>query len=81
MNNLLHENDTILARIAKGGGEKAVARHRAQKKMLARERIGKLLDPGSAFLELSPMAGFHLYGMLLLFQATGKQPTLVDLAD
>lgn len=80
MNSLLLENDTILSRIAKGGGEKAVARHRAQNKLLARERIGKLLDPGSAFLELSPLAGFHLYGMILLLQAQKRDLAEQDVA-
>ena len=47
-----------------GGGDKAVARHRARGKMLPRERIDALLDPGSPFLELSPLAGKGLYGRL-----------------
>ena len=41
-----------------GGGEKYVERHRARGKLTARERIELLLDPGSAFLELSPLAGW-----------------------
>jgi acyl-CoA carboxylase subunit beta len=41
-----------------GGGEKYVARHHARGKLTARERIELLLDPGSAFLELSPLAGW-----------------------
>ena len=45
-----------------GGGDKAVARHRARGKMLPRERIDALLDPGAPFLELSPLAGKGLYG-------------------
>src|SRR5262245_24316052 len=44
-----------------GGGPKAVARHREQGKLLARERVEKLLDPGSPFLELSPLAADGLY--------------------
>lgn len=44
------------------GGAKAIARHRSRGKMLARERIDALLDPGSPFLELSQLAGFHLHG-------------------
>ena len=39
-----------------GGGEKYVARHRSRDKMLARERIENIIDPGTAFLELSPLA-------------------------
>ena len=39
-----------------GGGAKALERHRAQGKLPVRERIERLLDPGSPFLELSPLA-------------------------
>jgi 3-methylcrotonyl-CoA carboxylase beta subunit len=45
-----------------GGGEAAVAKHRARGKLLARERIEGLLDPGSPFLELSAFAAHGLYG-------------------
>jgi acetyl-CoA carboxylase carboxyltransferase component len=41
-----------------GGGERYVERHRARGKLTARERIELLVDPGSAFLELSPLAGW-----------------------
>ena len=41
-----------------GGGEKYVDRHHARGKLTARERIELLVDPGSAFLELSPLAGW-----------------------
>jgi acyl-CoA carboxylase subunit beta len=41
-----------------GGGEKYVERHHARGKLLPRERIELLIDPGSAFLELSPLAGW-----------------------
>jgi acyl-CoA carboxylase subunit beta len=41
-----------------GGGEKYVARHHDRGKLLPRERIELLIDPGSAFLELSPLAGW-----------------------
>jgi acetyl-CoA carboxylase carboxyltransferase component len=41
-----------------GGGERAVERHRRRGKLLPRERIELLVDPGSAFLELSPLAGW-----------------------
>lgn len=46
----------------KGGGPQAVARHRDRGKMLPRERISAVLDPGSPFLELSQLAGKGLYG-------------------
>lgn len=41
-----------------GGGERYVERHRARGKLTARERIELLIDPGTAFLELSPLAGW-----------------------
>ena len=44
-----------------GGGEKLRARHLARGKVPVRERIDLLLDPGSAFLELSPLAAWGLY--------------------
>ena len=47
--------------VQKGGGEKAIQRHRKRGKYLPRERIEKVLDPGSPFLELSPLAGHQLY--------------------
>ncbi|MFC2973059.1 carboxyl transferase domain-containing protein [Azotobacter bryophylli] len=51
-----------LARIAEGGGREAQKRHSARGKLLVRERIDTLLDPGSPFLELSPLAAFEVYG-------------------
>src|SRR5499425_1252308 len=45
-----------------GGSEEARARHAARGKLLARERINLLLDPGTPFLELSPLAAYGLYG-------------------
>ena len=44
-----------------GGGEKYVSRHRGRGKLLPRERIERIIDPGTAFLELSPLAAFGLY--------------------
>jgi acetyl-CoA carboxylase carboxyltransferase component len=49
------------ARSATGGGEQAVERHRSRGKLLARERIDRLLDPGTAFLELNALAAWELY--------------------
>jgi acetyl-CoA carboxylase carboxyltransferase component len=49
------------AQVARGGGEKAVERHRSRGKMTARERVDRLLDPGSAFLELNALAAWELY--------------------
>ena len=50
-----------LARAAEGGGEKARAKHTERGKLLVRERIRALLDPGSPFLELSPLAADGMY--------------------
>ncbi len=50
-----------LGRVAQGGPEHARNQHRARGKLLPRERIGRLLDPGSRFTELSPLAAFGLY--------------------
>ena len=44
-----------------GGDERSIARHRERGKLPVRERIDRLLDPGSAFLELSPLAATGLY--------------------
>ncbi|MFL5104252.1 MAG: carboxyl transferase domain-containing protein, partial [Xanthobacteraceae bacterium] len=45
-----------------GGSEEARARHVARGKLLARDRVNLLIDPGSPFLELSPLAAYGLYG-------------------
>jgi acetyl-CoA carboxylase carboxyltransferase component len=49
------------ALVAAGGGERAVARHRSRGKLPARERIDRLVDPGTAFLELNALAAWDLY--------------------
>ncbi len=50
-----------LARVRLGGDERARAKHTARGKLLPRERIDRLLDPGSPFLELAPLAAYGLY--------------------
>lgn len=50
------------ARVAAGGPEKARERHVARGKMLARDRIDALLDRGSPFLEVGPLAAYGMYG-------------------
>jgi 3-methylcrotonyl-CoA carboxylase beta subunit len=50
-----------LARIEEGGGEAARRRHLRRGKLLPRERVRLLLDPGSPFLELSPLAAYGMY--------------------
>ena len=49
------------AAIAKGGPAKARERHQARGKLTARDRVNQLLDPGSPFLEIAPMAAFGMY--------------------
>ena len=44
-----------------GGDDRSIERHRERGKLPVRERIERLLDPGSAFLELSPLAATGLY--------------------
>jgi 3-methylcrotonyl-CoA carboxylase beta subunit len=51
-----------LAAATQGGSEEARARHVARGKLLARERVNLLIDPGTPFLELSPLAAYGLYG-------------------
>ncbi|MCY1651665.1 methylcrotonoyl-CoA carboxylase [Streptomyces sp. SL203] len=59
---LAEELRTRLDTARLGGGEKARARHVARGKLLPRERVDTLLDPGSPFLELAPLAAEGLYG-------------------
>ena len=49
-------------RVAEGGGERSRARHVARGKLLPRDRVQMLTDPGSPFLELSQLAGMGMYG-------------------
>uniref|UniRef100_A0A1A9V4S7 Probable methylcrotonoyl-CoA carboxylase beta chain, mitochondrial n=1 Tax=Glossina austeni TaxID=7395 RepID=A0A1A9V4S7_GLOAU len=62
MSKLITELRGITKQVLSGGGDKAIERHTSRGKLLARERINKLLDNGSAFLELSTLAGYQLYG-------------------
>src|SRR5213083_2406831 len=61
MEGLVAELRARTAQIARGGGEKATERHRSRGKLTARERIDRLVDPGGAFLELSPLAAWDMY--------------------
>jgi 3-methylcrotonyl-CoA carboxylase beta subunit/propionyl-CoA carboxylase len=58
---LVADHRARLERVREGGGAKYLARHREQGKMPVRDRLDALLDPGSAFLELSPLAAWDLY--------------------
>lgn len=50
-----------IEKVRQGGGDDAVKKHKARKKLLPRERIEKILDPGSPFLELSTLAADGVY--------------------
>ena len=58
---LVNDLARVVTHIALGGDEKARARHRQHGKLLPRERLQALLDPGSAFLELSQLAAYQVY--------------------
>ncbi|ARB91748.1 carboxyl transferase domain-containing protein [Legionella longbeachae] len=58
---LVNELKNQIQHIALGGDEKARARHLKHGKLLPRERLQQLLDPGSPFLELSQLAAFQVY--------------------
>src|SRR6202023_2509956 len=62
MRALVAELRQTLDAVAGAGGEASRARHTSRGKMLARERVDPLIDPGTAFLELSPLAAYDLYG-------------------
>jgi acetyl-CoA carboxylase carboxyltransferase component len=58
---LANELKERLARVREGGGEKYRKRQEEQGKLFVRDRIDRLLDPGSPFLELSALAAWDLY--------------------
>ena len=62
METLVAELRERSAQVERGGGDEAIERHRGRGKLHARERIERLLDPGSAFLELNALAAWDLYG-------------------
>src|SRR5205809_3368563 len=61
MEELVEEVRERTALVARGGGEAAVERHRSRGKLTARERIDRLVDPSSTFLELNALAAWDLY--------------------
>lgn len=62
MGTLVSDLQNKAAEISLGGNEQARQRHQGHGKLLPRERIEHLLDPGSPFLELSQFAGYEMYG-------------------
>ena len=61
MQQLVAELRTRLAAAREGGGARYLQRHREQGKLPVRDRIERLIDPGTPFLELSALAAFGLY--------------------
>src|SRR5437660_8996154 len=61
MEELVAELRDRTSRVARGGGEQALEKHRARGKLTARERIDRLVDPDTAFLELSALAAWGMY--------------------
>src|SRR5213595_2815935 len=61
MEELVAELRERTALVSAGGGEKATERHRSRGKLPARERVDRLVDPGTAFLELNALAAWELY--------------------
>jgi 3-methylcrotonyl-CoA carboxylase beta subunit len=59
---LVEELRQHLAVVRRGGSDSARKKHTDRGKLLARDRIDRLLDAGSPFLELSPLAAFGMYG-------------------
>ena len=58
----MDELRTLLARVHEGDGAKAQKRHTSRDKLLPRERINRLLDAGSPFLEIGQLAAHEVYG-------------------
>ena len=59
---LVEDLKAQVGRIAEGGGPEAQKKHTSRGKLLPRDRVRALLDPGSPFLELSQLAAFGMYG-------------------
>src|SRR5215467_5749019 len=61
MEELVAEVRERSAQVAQGGGQKAMEKHRSRNKLTARERVDRLVDPGTAFLELNALAALDVY--------------------
>ena len=62
MRDLVYDLRARTATVSRGGSDDARRKHQERGKLLPRERINALVDPGSAVLELSPLAAFGMYG-------------------
>ena len=70
MHSLINHLNETLNEIRSGGSLNAIKKHTERGKLMVRDRINKILDPGSPFLELSPLAG---YGNMEINEETGKE--------
>jgi 3-methylcrotonyl-CoA carboxylase beta subunit len=61
MESFIQKWRNTVTQVKLGGGADAIARHKSRGKLTARERIDKLVDPGSAFLEFSTLAAHEMY--------------------
>ncbi|KAI3753132.1 hypothetical protein L2E82_25177 [Cichorium intybus] len=61
MESVMSQLYSRIHQVTEGGGAEAIKRHKSRNKMLPRERIDRLLDSSSSFLELSQLAGHELY--------------------
>lgn len=62
MQSLVDDLASLVEHIKQGGGERYQARHQARGKLLPRDRVDLLIDPGSPFLEFSQLAAHNMYG-------------------
>src|SRR5689334_16232747 len=62
MRELVDQLRERLATVRRGGSDSARKKHTDRGKLLVRDRVDRLLDPGSPFLELSPLAAYGMYG-------------------
>lgn len=62
MSGLVKELRSVTSKVLQGGGSKSIDRHVSKGKLLVRDRINTLLDKNSAFLELSSLAAYNMYG-------------------
>lgn len=61
MREVMARLEELTKKIQQGGPAKARAKHLERKKMLPRDRVQALIDPGTSFLELSTLAGYQVY--------------------
>ena len=61
MQALINELHANIDKVAEGGGERYSARHKSRGKLLVRERIARLVDPGAPFLEIGQFAAWEMY--------------------